>query len=271
MISLDWKNRLLIDTNDFLERKLPRKEYDIDFIYNAYPSRIDNRIPKEVITFVAKKIAASISKNAKDYMPFYEYLWNKKGENGKFALTIILSVVIKKNTDFFLPYIKEKVLKSKDTHEINLLLNKTIFNLMKKQPRQYIETLISWIDKSPEKTALVIVKLLVKYCKTNPEYVRTIFSKFESKWLNLNPEIIKVNTVFLKSVYTIDPDYYLKVYSNYRNSRNPIAVEILCKSINVYTEGLEASVNNWLKSGNSRIKKAALTASRVLNKKKEEK
>ena len=45
MISLDWKERLKKDTIDFAERKLPAHDYDIDIIYNAYPQRIDNKIP----------------------------------------------------------------------------------------------------------------------------------------------------------------------------------------------------------------------------------
>ena len=74
MISLDWKERLKKDTIDFYERKLPQKDYDIDIIYNAYPERIDNKIPQAVITFVGKNLAAKLAKNADKYYDFFDYL-----------------------------------------------------------------------------------------------------------------------------------------------------------------------------------------------------
>jgi len=39
MISLDWQERLKMDTQDFVKRKLPKGKYDIDIVYNAYPQR----------------------------------------------------------------------------------------------------------------------------------------------------------------------------------------------------------------------------------------
>ena len=71
MISLDWQERLKMDTQDFIERKLPKGNYDIDIVYNAYPQRIDGNIPHAVITLVGKTIAAKIYKDADKYFDFY--------------------------------------------------------------------------------------------------------------------------------------------------------------------------------------------------------
>jgi len=37
MLTIDWKERLVNDTKDYLANKLPNKDYDFDIIFNAYP------------------------------------------------------------------------------------------------------------------------------------------------------------------------------------------------------------------------------------------
>ena len=65
MISLDWKERIIKDTTDFFERKLPRGDFDIDIVYNAYPQRIYNKVPQAVITLVGKTLAATAARFTK--------------------------------------------------------------------------------------------------------------------------------------------------------------------------------------------------------------
>ncbi|MCK4695739.1 MAG: hypothetical protein KAT74_08245, partial [Candidatus Cloacimonetes bacterium] len=91
MISLDWKERLIKDTIDFFERKLTQGDYDIDIVYNAYPQRIDNKIPHAVITLVGKTLARKIFKTADQYFEFYKYLIENKGENGIIIFAYIMA------------------------------------------------------------------------------------------------------------------------------------------------------------------------------------
>ncbi|HCX73926.1 MAG TPA: hypothetical protein DHM37_09430, partial [Candidatus Cloacimonas sp.] len=104
MISLDWKERLKKDTLDFYQRKLPQKDYDIDIVYNAYPERIDNKIPQAVITLVGKTLASKLAKNADQYVEFYDYILKHKGEYGYIMFAYLMAKAVKKNPDFFLPY-----------------------------------------------------------------------------------------------------------------------------------------------------------------------
>jgi hypothetical protein len=52
------------------------------------------------------------------------------------------------------------------------------------------------------------------------------------------------------------------------SSRDPQSAEILCASVMSYHPEIEEIVENWTKSGNARLKKAAMAAQRILNKKK---
>ena len=62
MISLDWKERLIQDSIDFFERKLPAGDYDFDIIYNVYPKRTDNKIPRDVVVLVASTLSNKMVK-----------------------------------------------------------------------------------------------------------------------------------------------------------------------------------------------------------------
>jgi len=114
MISLDWKDRLKKDSEEFFFYNIQKQDYDIDLIYNAYPKRVDNKIPREVVTLVAKTMASKLSKSPKEFNDFYSYLWNEKGENGKIAFVTIMSKIVKKDPVYFIKFCGELLLKEKD-------------------------------------------------------------------------------------------------------------------------------------------------------------
>lgn len=83
MLTIDWKERLNMDAEDYLNNKLPNGDYDFEIIFNAYPERINGKIPAEVINYVAGVLVHKIGKNHEQYLPFYQQLWVKKGNTAK--------------------------------------------------------------------------------------------------------------------------------------------------------------------------------------------
>ena len=63
MLTIDWKERLNMDTADFLKNKLPKGDYDFEIIFIAYPERVNGKIPAEVISQVANNIVQQLGKN----------------------------------------------------------------------------------------------------------------------------------------------------------------------------------------------------------------
>ncbi len=268
MISLDWKYRLKEDTEDFFKRKLPSGDFDIEIIYNAYPERIDGKIPKEVITFVAKTLAGKLARKPEQYLDFYDYLWKSKGEFGRTALSYIMARAVKKNPDIFLDYTGKLVEKSRNEHDVNLLLDKTLFPLLKSKPEAYLDRAIRWLKFENTVSQKAVVKLLIKLCKQDEELIKPVFKRLESLWLYADAEMVKANIQFLKAVYKLDRDFYIDVFRHYHNTRNPVFVEILSGAIVDYDPVIEEAVALWVRSGNARLKKAALSAERILKRKK---
>ncbi|MCK4956471.1 MAG: hypothetical protein KAS49_02460, partial [Candidatus Cloacimonetes bacterium] len=147
MISLDWQERLKKDSIDFYERKLQIKDYDIDIIYNAYPQRIDSKIPQAVLTLVAKTLASKIAPKADEYLDFFDYIYTNKGENGKIIFAYIISIVIKKKPEFILNYLQQKLFTIQDQKECNLLMDKAVIPLLKKDEKKYLPIVLEWIKK----------------------------------------------------------------------------------------------------------------------------
>jgi len=164
MISLDWKDRIEIDTIDFVERKLPKNDYDIDIIYNAYPERIDGKIPKEIISFTAKIIASKISKNIDKYMEFYKYLWDKKGENGRIIAVYIVAKGITKKKPVFIDFTKEILFSADNIHDTSLVLDKIVYPILKKDYSHNIDKIFEWLKDGKEPVKLGIAKLLITLC-----------------------------------------------------------------------------------------------------------
>lgn len=268
MISLDWQKRLKMDTQDFVERKLPKGNYDIDIVYNAYPQRIDGNIPNAVITLVGKTIAAKIYKDADKYFDFYDYILKNKGEHGGMMFAYIMARAIKKQPILFLNYIEEFFFNTQDQKTCNLVMDKAIYPLLKKDPLEYIDLIINWVKKDNKLLEESIIKLLNKLIGQDAKLIAPIFKKLETFWLYATPNIIKVNSKFLKAIYKKDKKFYLNVYKNYQTTRNPIFAEILCEAICCYNDNIQTICNTWSHSGNIRVKKIGLHGQKLLKSKK---
>ena len=273
MISLDWKERLKLDTADFITRKIPQGDYDIDIVYNAYPKRVDNKVPSEVIVFVAKTLAGKIARNADNYFNFYDYLWHKKGENGRLVFAYLMQKITKRNPELFLDYLKTILANCNDVTDINLVLNKAVTPLFKKEEKKYIDILFKWLKIDNHHLHKSIINLFTKIAKNDPSLLKYIFKKMEQEWMHPNEHTVRDNTLFLKAIYKIDPEFYFSIYDNYKGSRNPIFVEILCHALLPIAEQegfekLKKYLENWHKSGNVRIKKAAASGLKALKKKR---
>lgn len=267
MISLDWKERLKIDTLDFYQRKLPLRDYDIDIIYNAYPERIDSQVPHAVITLVGKILASIMVKDADKYTDFFEYILKNKGENGSIIFAYIMARALKKNPDFFMDYIQKVLYSEHNQKACNLIMDKAMFPFLKKAPLQYLDIIMNWTKKNNSHLMVSIQKLLIKLITSDPKLITPIFRKLETSWLYANQDMIKLNTSFLRSIYKTDRKFYLSVFNEYRSTRNPVFAQILSGSICCYDKKIAEIVDNWTHSGNIRLKKIGLHSQKILSKK----
>lgn len=266
MISMEWKERLKKDSIDFYERKLPKKDYDLDIIYNAYPQRIDNKIPQSVLTLVAKTLAPKIAKNSDKYFDFLDYIYTKKGDNGKIIFAYIMAVAIKKKPEIILNYLQIKLFKIKDQKEANLLMDKVIFPALKNDKAKYLPIVLSWIKEHNPILTNSLEHLFIKLIKFDDELINPIFKKLETTWFSPSHELEMLNYKFLKQIYKLKPDYYLNVFQTYKNTRNPDFAKILCESIVCYDENIETMVTNWCKSGNIKLKKVGQHGQKFIKK-----
>ena len=108
MLTIDWKERFTLDTEDYLKNKLPNGDYDFEIIFNAYPERVNGKVPSRVITYVSGVIVSRLGRKHADYLPFYRHLWFEKGENGKLAFAAILSKLIHKKPNVYFPLLDRK-------------------------------------------------------------------------------------------------------------------------------------------------------------------
>lgn len=268
MISMDWKDRLIKDTLDFIERKLPQKDYDIDIVYNAYPQRIDNKVPHAVITLVGKTLGSKICKDADKYFGFYEYLLDEKGENGRIIFAYIMARAIKKKPDIFIEYLEKFLFSTKDQKSCNLVIDKSIFPILKKNPKKYLDLLVKWIKKDNSILNQSIQKLLIKLIHFDKNLIEPIFHKLETSWLYATPSMVKLHISFLKAIYPIDPKFYLSVYEHYKSTRNPTFADILCNAICCYDKTIRNMVDLWATSGNIKLKKIGVHGQKTIEKKK---
>ncbi|MBN1326965.1 MAG: hypothetical protein JW996_03350 [Candidatus Cloacimonetes bacterium] len=255
MISLDWKERLKKDAIDFFERKLPAGEFDIDIVYNAYPQRIDNKVPHAVLTLVGKTLGSKIARNAEKYFAFYDYLLKHKGDNGKIIFSYIMSKAVVRKPEVILPYLEKYLFILDDQKTANLILDKTLFPILKKNSAPYLDLINRWIKKDNKCLTGSIQKILVKLIKLEPEMIKPLFCKLETSWMYATPNMIKLNSNFLKEIWKLDPDFYLSVFQNYQNTRNPLFAEILSGAMTVNHKILRNIAENWSLSGNIKLKK----------------
>jgi hypothetical protein len=266
---MDWKLRLQQDTEDFFARKVPSGDYDLDIVYNAYPKRIEGKIPKEVVVFVAKTLAGKLAHNPGQYQPLFDYLWQKKGENGHLALIYIYARIARRQPELYLEqFFQEYIAKSDDATETMLMLDKVVLPLLKEDTNRYLDVMIRWMKTENLNVKRSLMNLIIKVCSTQPELARTVFKKLEITWLYATPEGVKLNSLFVKALAKIDLTFYYSVFEHYKQTRNPVFVEILSGAVVGPSPQIESALENWLQSGNARLKKAALAAQRIVQRKK---
>jgi len=258
MISLDWKERLLKDAEDFCKHKLPVKDYRFDVIYNAYPAREGHNIPNEVLTLVAKEIALCLEKDHNKHSAFLDYLWYEGLANGKFIACIILNRFYPKDKEKYFAKMLEFIDDAKDQHEQSLIIDKVFFPLLKKYPDKYLPTAYKWTTSGDIDLEMLALKTLTKLCKAKHELTKPILRHLENKWAYAPHELLKGLSLFFKEVAKIDKALYLDTFDFYDNSRDPNVVEVLSASISFYDKNIEKIVEEWTKSGNARLKKCAL-------------
>ncbi len=267
MITIDWKERLTNDTHDYLQNKLPRHDYDFDIIFNWYPERVNGHIPGEVIQLVVKAMAHKIGKQHEQYLPFYQYIWDKKGEPGKLAFALFMVRFLPKKPAVYNPLIEKAMLKA-GAHEIGLLMDKVFFPLFKKQTDPFLAQFYPWLECAHEPLRKQAAAYLVRMIKLKPEVIPAVLKHQQNRWVIPSSQVVQTNTALLKAVWKLQPQTVMDIFREYRTTRDPQTVEILCGAITSYDPELEPIVENWTHSGNARLKKAATSAYRLLLKKK---
>lgn len=267
MLTIDWKERLNQDTADYLENKLPKGDYDFEIIFNAYPERVNGKIPAEVINHVAAGLLHGLGKKHADYLPFYRALWKKKGDYGKIAFAFILSKLLPKKPELYTPLMDE-ALATADPHESAMLLDKVMLPLLRKHPEKYLEKAYALCTAPKAELRKQGLNLMIRLLKKRADLIPQIMTHFAHQWHYPLQDGIAGQVTLLKTVAKLDPEYYLKIWEEFGQSRDPQIVELLCATVLDYYPQLETPIELWTKSGNARLKKAATIAQRVLLKKK---
>ncbi|PKN72562.1 MAG: hypothetical protein CVU50_06800 [Candidatus Cloacimonetes bacterium HGW-Cloacimonetes-3] len=267
MLTIDWKERLDMDTEDYLKNKLTKGDYDFEIIFNAYPERVNGKIPTDVINHVAGVIVHKLGKTHEQYVPFYQKLWVKKGEYGKIAFSLIMSKLLHKKPQIYLPLF-EDALAHADNTEVASLLDKVMLPLLRKHPEKYLSIAYAYSNSKNEFIHKNGLNLLVKLLKKREDLIPTIMEHFSHQWSYPLGEAMPSHVLMLKAVAKQSPDYYLKVWEEHGSSRDPQIVELLCAAVTDYIPQIEAPVELWTHSGNARVKKAATAAYKLLLKKK---
>lgn len=267
MLTIDWKERLKKDTADYLDNKLPKNDFDFEIIYIAYPERVNGKIPSDVIVHVANAIVQRLGKNHENYIPFYKYIWDKKGDNGKTAFIAIMIKLTTKKPAVYMPII-ESVMQTASMTDLASLLEKVVLPLLRKQPEKYLPYVYAWTRSPKDTIRKQSINLVIKLLKKNPELSAETVKHFVNQWLQPLGDVAVDHTALLKALQKLDYELYLNLWRQHVHSRDPQSAEILCGSIQGYHPEIAEMVENWTKSGNARLKKAAVAAQRILQKKK---
>ncbi len=267
MITYDWQQRLKKDTLDFLERKIPDKDYDFEIIYNVYPERVNGEVPQPVVTYVAKEMRKVIQNDPDTYIDFLLFIQKKKGDNGKKIFNYVMSKVALKHPGNYDEIFRKALKDTHDKSEIKKIYDNVVLPLLKKYPDKYIDDVINTIRQVPQDDVIDCAFItLCKFMKTNKAQAKTINHKIDSFWNSENKMIRHGIVQILKNLYKIDKRLYRDTYRSYQSTYNPNFIEILADSISENSQLIREIVERWEKSGNIRIKKAAHTAEKILRK-----
>ncbi|MCB5228901.1 MAG: hypothetical protein LHW44_02380 [Candidatus Cloacimonetes bacterium] len=267
MITIDWKERLDKDTLDYLENKLPNKDYDFDIIFNAYPERVNGKIPSEVITYVSRTLVSKMGKTHVKYLPFYRHLWFKKGEVGRNGFITMMSRLLPKKPELYMPLFEE-AMESGTPSDLSPLLERVFLPLLRKKPNEYLPVVYKWDANPNPEIPKATVNLLIKLMRREADSIDGIVAHYVNQWLKPLEESQINHITLMRALYKIDLDKYMQVWKEHGHLRDPETVEILCASVIDWDPQIEEFVQTWTLSGNARVKKAAMTAQRTLQKRK---
>ncbi|HOA29237.1 MAG TPA: hypothetical protein PKL34_04305 [Candidatus Cloacimonadota bacterium] len=267
MLTIDWKERLTLDTDYYLEHKLPLQDYDFEIIFNAYPERSHGKIPAEVIAFISGIIVQRLGKKHTEHIPFFRHLWLKKGDNGKLAFASIMSKIAHKESDIYIPLMEEVMAKA-DSNEIGSLMDKVMLPLCRKHDEKYLPIVFGWTRRATDAVAKQAANLCLKLIKRREDLIPEVLKHFQNMWSYPLGEAQGFHVTLLKTVAKLNPELYLNVWHEYGISRDPQIVEILCSSIQDYHAEIEPMIDLWTRSGNARVKKAGTNAYRLIMRKK---
>jgi len=107
--------------------------------------------------------------------------------------------------------------------------------------------------------------------KKDPQLINDIIQHFLNQWYHPLGELANNHITLLKAIAKLNPDAYLNIWHQFSLSRDPQIAELLCGSITFYHPEIEQTVERWTKSGNARLKRTALAAQKLLQKKKTQK
>lgn len=267
IITYDWQQRLKKDTLDFLEHKIPDKDYDFEIIYNAYPERVNGEVPQPVVTYVAKEMRKVIQNDPDTYIDFLLFIQKNKGDYGKKIFNYVMSKVALKHPGNYDEIFRKALKDTHDKSEIKKIYDNIILPLLKKYPDKYIDDVINTVRQVPKDDVIdCAFTTLCKYMKTNEVKAKTISHKIDSFWNSENKMIRNGIVQILKNLYKIDKRLYRDTYRSYQSTYNPNFIDILADSISENSQLIREIVERWEKSGNIRIKKAAHTAEKTLKK-----
>lgn len=267
MLTIDWKERFTLDTEDYLKNKLPQGDYDFEIIFNAYPERVNGKIPAKVLTFISGIMVSRLGKKHAEYIDFYRHLWMHKGESGKIAFASIMAKLTNKKPEVYLPLIEEMVPYG-NASTVNMLLDRVMLALTRKYPDKYLNRVINWTKDENQELAKAATNLCLKLIKREEELIPRILHPLQNQWNHPLEERQLLHVHILRAVAKISWDAYLKVWEEFGISRDPQIAELLSASLSGYDPMIEEMVSVWAKSGNAKVKRAGLAAQKVLKKKK---
>ena len=270
MIPIDWKNRFSKDCIDFVEKRLPKEDYDIGIVYNVYPVRVNRAVPDEVIVFIAKKLAKALIKTKQDHFKFYKYLWNKKYFQGKLLCCTMFSVFLKSDPDFFFLIEKDFVQTAKDD-DLTLLINKGLSSLFKLDIAKTIKIVNTLIKIDNKIIDSKLKSLLVKTIKGDEASVDFIIDKTMWQWEALSKNGVGFFSKLLREIFKLFPSKYNQLFVRLSATMQPSVIEILCLSIDkniTISKEIKEQISQWTNSGNNRIKKSALSTMKKITRKR---
>ncbi|MBL7085507.1 MAG: hypothetical protein ISS28_00200 [Candidatus Cloacimonetes bacterium] len=270
MITYDWIQRIKKDCKDFLENKIPNKDYDFEIIYNAYPERVQGEVPWEVISLVAKELGKVISRNPEPYIDFLKFIQENKDDIGKKIFNSIMKKVALRYPDKYYTMLKDVIHNTHEESNLKKLFDNIILPLLKKYPEKYLDKLIEWVRLyNSDKITKNIFGTLSNYIKkTDKKNATEVFKKCESFWNSDNQSIRTGNALILKTIFKVNRKLYQEIYCNYQSTYNPNFIDILSSAVCEESEIIRQLINKWNKSGNIRIKKAATIARKNISKMK---